>query len=479
MRPFIFILLILVSVKAYSQKSLTLTKTQMYADFDTLIFKIKTVSPHIAIKKDLWNYDALKMMNKLRVQIDTISSDFSFYLLIQRVFYLSQDMHTSYNNFYPDEMRTIQSAFKMYLPVTYIEGEYVIRESFTVNKDTVKTGTIISHINHMPVDRYIALHLSDRYYSYDIKRKKFYSAGFFKNLTTLFQDEVAFTFYTKNQGSKNITIKTKERFNYLNQTNTIADTAKVELWDDRKVLYIRLPEMNVKVLPSLLDEIEKNRDFEGKFNKIILDIRNNGGGQDTVWQSIYAKIIKNPVLFPVKIDDYFMTKTQKEIDFLVDRGLIINDVKKETNPLLIKYNLHTIVDKKEALEPAPNSINFTGKIIVLAENIYSSAGSSMIIPNANPSDNIISIGRKTGFFLGVGFSPLNYKLPNSQFTYRIAPSINVTNAKKLSNLMHDYYEIELPYSIQEFKIREMYMGNPYDRDFLINNDGFVKKALTL
>ena len=206
--------------------------------------------------------------------------------------------------------------------------------------------------------------------------------------------------------------------------------------------------------------------------RIIIDIRGNGGGEDTVWLTLYSKIVAKPVSFRLKIDDYALPKEE-----MIARG--ITDQKKETNPLLLKYHLFTIVDKTETLEPLDSSIRFTGKIIVLAENIYSSAGSSIVIPNADPRDNIISIGRKAGYFLGVGFSPLNFELPHSQFPYRIAPSINVTGAVKLADLTHDRYEIELPYSIQEFIDREKYNGNIFSKGFLLHYDPFIKKALAL
>ncbi|MES2109916.1 MAG: S41 family peptidase [Bacteroidota bacterium] len=445
------------------QQALSLSKQQMYADFDTLVTKIKTLSPQVAIKKDLWHYDALAEMSLQRKQIDTISSDFSFYLLIRRVLNASQDEHTSYQDFYPDEMRRIESAFRMYLPVAYLNGNYIIREPFSAGNDTVYTGTVITNINGLPVDDYIRQHLADRYYSYDLARKKFYSAGFFKNLATLFQDEVTFSFQDTKGLVKTITLKTHAHFNYLNHTHTTPDTTKIAYWPDQRALYIRLTAMDRQLIPYLYRELEKYRHPPLRPERIILDIRENGGGEDTVWQSLYARIIAKPVQFRLKIDDYSAARA----------------IHKETNPLLARYGLYTILDTTETLDPDSNSIRFAGKIIVLAEHIYSSAGSSMVVPNADPHDHIYAIGRKTGFFLGVGFSPLNFELPYSKMTCRIAPSLNVTGVKKLADLMHDDNEIELPMTLQELIDLQAHPGNRFGKDFLIRYDPFVRKALAL
>ena len=454
------------------QQALSLSKQQMYADFDTLVAKVKTLSPQIAVKKDLWHYDALTEMARLRKQVDTISSDFSFYVLIRRVLNASQDEHTSYQNFYPDEMRRIESAFRMYLPVAYLNGHYVIREPFSAGKDTVYTGTVITKINGMTVDDYIRQHLADRYYSYDLARKKFYSAGFFKNLATLFQDEVTFSFQDTKGAVKTITLKSHAHFNYLNHAHTAPDTTKIEYWPDQRALYIRLVAMDREVIPYLYRELEKYRYHQPE--RIILDIRENGGGEDTVWQSLYARIIAKPVKLCLKIDDYSASPK-----VLASRGLPSTSIHQETNPLLYRYGLYTILDTTESLDPDRNSIRFGGKIIVLAEHIYSSAGSSMVVPNADPHDRIYAISRKTGFFLGVGFSPLNFELPYSKMTYRIAPSLNVTGIRKLADLMHDDNEIELPMTLQEFIDLQAHPGNRFDKDFLIRYDPFVRKALVL
>jgi hypothetical protein len=469
------LLVILISLSltpVYGQKETELTKKEMLDDFDTLVSTILYYSPHIQIKKDLWHYNAEKQFKKLRKCIDTVSTDFGFYLIIRRVLNASQDMHTSFINYRPDAMKSIENAYKMYLPVTYMDGVYVIREAIIVGSDTIVAGTKIVDINNIKVDRYIKKHIDSRYFSYDVLRKQFYSGGFFKNLDTYFQKSAQFTFELPNHERKKIVLPIFEKFKYLD-TRRFSDTTRIELWESERLLYIKLEEMDPEKLPYLCLELEKHKAHKDKFDKIIVDFRDNGGGQDTTWTTLFSKIISKPMELHISIADL---QGRFSIRNHPDYKLVPKPV---NNPVLKKFGLVSIVDTLEMLVPDSSSLFFEGKIIVLAENIYSSTGSAMSVPHASSSDNIISLGRRTEFFLGVGFSPLTFELPNSKMTYRIAPSIDISNVQNLVDIMHDSYDIEIPYTIQEYIDRTNYSGAPTEREFMIKYDPFIRKAMGL
>jgi Peptidase family S41 len=240
-------------------------------------------------------------------------------------------------------------------------------------------------------------------------------------------------------------------------------------------LYIRLVEMDRNVLPYLTTEIEKYRAYQNKYNKIIIDIRNNGGGEDSVWISLYSMLINKPIIFEQKMNGYLYSANL----IRAEGRKIAENVIMSKDPLLKKYKLYEFSNEKETLEPFSNSINFSGNIFVLADNIYSSAGSCAAITNSSFTDKLISIGRRSNQFLGVGYSPLKFELPNSKFTYRIAPSINSSNSKKLEDLMQDKYQYEIPASIEEFKIQEKNYGQFFSKDYLLKYDPFIKKAMSL
>ncbi|MBO9562842.1 MAG: hypothetical protein J7621_08720, partial [Niastella sp.] len=246
---YIFFLL-QVSLTGFTQ-SLTLTKDQMREDLDSLIQTIARVSPHIAIKKDLWKYDAIREMKAQRKRIDTITSDLSFYILLQQTLNLSQDMHTS--TWYPlsawaktqdDAYWRVRNTFKMAIPNSYVDGKYIVREAFSYGKDTIPVGSEITHLEGEPIDRYIRQHLPGRYYAYDLQWRKFYGAGFFKHFETVFRDSLTFRFtlpaHLPSAGiPKKLTMPTREFTHYLPVGYKRRDITRVEWWEPENILYIR------------------------------------------------------------------------------------------------------------------------------------------------------------------------------------------------------------------------------------------------
>ena len=469
----------------YAQAAIgqSLTKQQMYADFDTLVATIARVSPHIPIKKDLWHYDALAEMQKRRQQIDTVTNDFSFFILLEKVLNLAQDMHTSsweltgkmaeQDKIYRQRRN---GFFRFSFGHKYIDGKYIVTSPFIVGNDTIEIGSEVTHFNGKTVDNYIQSHLDSRYgYVYDLKKKKFYGLGFFKNLETIFQDSLHIVFKNRKGQSKSYTIPTTQFTKFLPTKNTEGgDTTRVELWQNEKVLYIKLTKMDPDYLPYLQKEIWKQRENTANIDKIIIDFRGNSGGEDTTWQTLYSEILPDKISYPLKIDDLKNSR--------VNKGMIENAglpalLQRDNTPFLEKYNFYTLTNSVQTIEPLSTSIKFKGKIFVLVENHYSSTGSALVVPNANPKDKFYSVGRKTGYFLGVGFSPIQFVLPHSGFRFRIAPSIEVSNAKNLKELMHDNIEIEIPDSIEELTIRANYNGSLHSKAYLLSHDPFIKTVM--
>ncbi|RAJ08460.1 peptidase S41-like protein [Chitinophaga skermanii] len=451
-----------------SSQQLTFTRQQMREDADSFIHIIQRVSPHIPVKKVAWQYDAITFMKKAAKRIDTVTTDLSFYLVLQELLNLAQDQHTS--TWFPQSewMQTqsnhynkTRNTFKMAIPNTYIDGQYIIREAFVALNDTIPIGSVITHINGQPVDAYVKARVGGRNYSYDAKHQKFYSGGFFKDLWSIFSDSLTLTFAPPNQVAKSYKLPTREFTKYLPVKFKYGDKTKVEFWEPENILYIRLKEMNSDSVPFLEREIAKYKHRVNEISRIIVDFRENGGGSDTTWQTLYANIIPSSIQYDLKISSTQASST-----------------KKETNKMLAQLGLYNLIDKPQVIEPVANSLRFNGPIIVLFENHYSSAGSAMAIPNASKTDNIHAIGRKTGEFLGVGFSPVLYTLPHSKMLFRVAPSIETTHPTTPVALMHDELEQQVPYSIEHFKLISAYEGALFDREFLLKHDLFIKMALT-
>lgn len=478
-----FLLLLLwVSSSLAAQQRLSLTREQMYADFDTLVYTIKRVSPHLPVKKDLWQYDALQEMKKARKSIDTVSSDLSYFIVLQTALNLAQDMHTSLHSQENEWAQTqynayrkIRNGFKLSIGNKYINGEYTIIDPFVVQGDTIEIGAVVTHINGEKVDKYLKKHLGSTYgITYDLARRKFYYPGFFRNSETIFQEKINFTFQHKDGRSATHEMPTHEFTKYLPSTR-YKDTTRVELWQEERLLYIRLTDMEPDYTAFILGQLSAMKSQMQGVNKIIIDIRDNPGGQDNAWTDLLAALIDQPLSWPLVIDDYKNSAMTKEK--IESHGYSNITITPDNNPLLRKYHFNTILNTTETLEPSPTSLHFKGKIFLLAEDHYSSAGSAVSVACANPKDNLIALGRKTNYFLGIGFSPLVFTLPHSKMRYRIAPSIEVTNVAKLSDLMHDRMEIEVPEDLDYYQKKFEYKGQPTEKAFMLKHDPFIKAVL--
>jgi len=470
---FSLLLLIVVGNNSFAQ-SIKLTKTEMYRDFDTLVYHLNATSPHIVIKKDMWHYDANKQWQALRTTIDTISSNESFALLLRRALFAAQDEHTSLlsdEDHYEEKSR----EFRLYLPVSYQAGKYLVARSFIAGPDTVRAGSEIIAMEGEKVNRYLNKHISDIDYSYDLGRKQFYSTGFYKNAATLYQHNIHLAIKQRHRKSQEVSLPVTERLQFVNPIMDTIKGIKVDYWHDEKVLYIKLYLMEPGFISRFKPQIYRYKD--SAINRVIIDLRGNGGGSDTTWQSLYACLLPRPVSYELKIDGY--NPSQLQADYLQNAGIRTQDVKKDTDRLLRKYHFYTWANATQTLAPSDSSIRFKGKIIVLGEDIYSSAGSAFIIPNASAEDSIYSVGRETGMFLGVGYSPVVFELPNSKIRFRVAPSLEVTDASKLTDLMHDRYDFVVPGTKEELIRRDTFKGNTLGRYYLQHFDPFIQKAMAL
>lgn len=335
----------------------------------------------------------------------------------------------------------------------------------------------MTRIDGQPIEKYLRQQMGSNVFQYDLEHRRFYYAGFFRNFTTLFSDSLSITFQTAKQQSKTYRLSTRNFTKYFPVVGPKqVDSTRVELWEPEGILYIRLTEMHPDYLPYLTAEIAKYRTMAGSIKKTILDFRNNGGGSDYVWQSVYAELIADTIAYDLKIDaafDGLMTSGKIETKGKIDSATF----RREESLLLKKYSLATVVDEKEILEPSPTSLKLKSKIYVLAEDHYSSTGSAVAVANAKRNDQLIAVGRKTGMFLGIGFAPKVFTLPHTKLTFRVAPSVEVTRARTLRDLMFDETEIEVPFDLKEWQVRNNYLGDKHSKDFLLSHDSFIRAVL--
>ena len=476
MRYFISLLLLLFFLRGFSQEEARLNKKEMFADFDTLVATLKLASPHIDLKKDLWNYDAIRQIKTLRKEIDTISGNHSFAILIERALNACQDFHSSIWSV-PFEPKQSRQSIKLFLPIAYFNGKYYLASSVIAGSDTVQAGSVITAVNGTPIHQYVSNHLADKVCSYDMKNHRFYSNRFYRNIAVKQEGKIHLTTLSQQNTIQQFDLPANERARFVRSIYQDTLRPKVEYWPEEKVLYIRVFTMEANDIPFFLKKIHSFIDKATEMKKVIIDIRDNQGGEDTVWMSIYQAILPKKI-FHSRLSGYY--PVFMDSDYVKDHAIDFSALKKNANPVLKKYNLYDYLNVTDSIVPTDSSLNFTGKFIVLGnENIYSAGASAMMIPNANHSDNIISVGRKTDLFIGGGFSPVIFELPNSKIQYRVAPSVETAGVKKIADVMQDNVEVKIPYSVEEFYTKERYKGDAFGTDYLQHYDPFIKIVLHL
>jgi hypothetical protein len=459
----------------FGQSNANLSKAQMYEDYDSLINKVERVSAHLEPKKVLWNYDILQQVKDLRHEIDTITTYDSFWFLVNRALSTCQDGHTRILT-KNDYFFTIWENFNVKLPFQYINGEYLSIKPFAFQGQSFPIGTTAVKFNDQEIHEF--MQTVTQYapaMRYDLNYNRFYDNRFYQNYNILLKGQFSVSFKKPGGSLTKLNFKITDSVT-IQKSKSIDSIYKiVEFWDEQNVLYIRVPAMDEGDISFYRKEIR--RQSKGKqIEKIVIDVRDNGGGSNLVWIAIYEALIASPI-------KYELTLCGNKPDFMPNQYLKskrINTQKLRTekysflnNKLFFKYQ-----EGNTVLKPSKKSIKFNGKIFVIGnEYIYSSTGSCMRLANANPTDNIISIGRPTGRFLGDGYDPLIFKLPNSKIEFIVAPAIDMSDAQTAKDIMHDAYEIIIPYSLQEFEDILNFSGNIWDKEYLIKYDPFIKTVL--
>ena len=184
-----------------------------------------------------------------------------------------------------------------------------------------------------------------------------------------------------------------------------------------EVAYLRIHSMDPnrieedgKIIRKLFEEVKD-------YNKLIIDIRGNRGGDDDYWRkNVIAPLINEEL----SVDNYFFVRGTYSKSFYESRGIelhpiseldkgIIDGLPEETRDFDY-YGFHNVT-----IEPL-NPVGFQGEIYLLVDRGVSAS-----------AENFASFGKSSGFATLVGkptggngllFEPLLVSLPNSGLVIR-------------------------------------------------------------
>jgi C-terminal processing protease CtpA/Prc len=200
---------------------------------------------------------------------------------------------------------------------------------------------------------------------------------------------------------------------------------------------------------------------------IVIDIRDNMGGNDQCWESLLGHIFSDTLLYhhcllmndhePVR-KRYQMTSEYKDYGFATYRVL---------------------EEEMASFAPQPVNLGYTGTIYVLRnENIFSSANAFASF--ATKTDKIKTIGTPTGCIGGRGTTPNIFLLPHSRFCFLLELALDASYVTTAEEFYHDYINYPINPSMNYYN---WYNNLNISKKVKINNrykyDEFFLKAVEI
>lgn len=476
----------------HSQTVPTLSKTQMYADFDTLVHNIAEISPQIEVRQSVTGIDIFQQLAYYRSDIENVKNTEQFAILIRKALVTCQDGHTGilWNGYFPNEegykkrgisqeaiklLPVYDSLFlgwsakkKLNLKLKYVDGRYYNLATFSHQNQKYPAGLRLVTCNNAEINDYVhGLNNSKRMMRWDFKNKRYFSEDFYTSYHLSENDTLRLSFQDARGNTIAGNFRLSDSLTYSKpDPQTIDSTRRVAFFAAQKLLYIKIPVM--KDADYYVKEISRQA-ANADIQKIVIDIRDNPGGSDNVWQVVVSKVIPKSLHYQdllLCINSPAMRRRYPDY---------AGSWQKAAVPFLKDARYSVFYAGPVTIEPSSSSLKYDGKVYVIQnENIYSSAGSLAAV--AAIDSNIVSVGSPTGRLLGKGIDPLIFELPNSKILYRIEPVIDFMNAGSPADVFHDKVEIPVELTLDEHLDR-LQSKAQYTQEYLINTDPVFKKIL--
>jgi Peptidase family S41 len=492
---FISVALVLISDVARAQTAPSdttslpnLSTRQMYHDYDVLVKALLEISPQYEFRKKITGTDIKVFYRENRKKIESIKSHEAFYRLIRSLISANQDSHTSvlrsdylspaifkqfgvsdsaisnskgWTYFY----NKINSGNRLNFQFRYIDGKYYNVVPFTYHGKYYHSGLEITDCNGLPINQYVNSLYPYLVMKWDFVHHIYFADAFFKSFNLSSTDQLTLNFKGDATPAGFIV---GDSVMLANQAVAVAPKVKKFIWfADQKILYIRMPAMEVADTDYYASEILKYRNY--KIDKIVIDIRDNGGGSDYVWRRLVSNIITEPIIYNVVTLANHNDRVIKLLKGLFDATTTIKV------PFLNDLEFYADNNQLDTIPMSDSSIKFNGKVFILQnKNNYSSAGAFLAI--GNRVKNFYTLGEPTGTQLGLGINPLIAELPESGIVYRVEPIVEYTDVKAPEDIFHNKVKIPVILTLQN--VQDIIQATDrYSGSFLLNKDPMFRKVL--
>jgi hypothetical protein len=467
-----------------------LTRQQMYEDYDTFTNIVEQVFPLMEVNRQIYGLDIRKLLSDNRNQIATITQTEQFVELINRTitvcrgshFWIGCQRNNDYHGFVDAEAYKLVDRYQLYLsaankgnsiaiPLLYFKGNYYTLCDGVREGITYPTGLRVLTCDGKSPDAIVdvlaqsGVSPSWDSLSWDYDLNKYYTT----HLNPSPRNNSPLVMQLAQADGKLLTLKVsadKKGSWRMPQPDRKPLVALV----NGNILYIKLPSMDKTLIPFYRKELLK---YKGEpIHKVVVDIRNNGGGSDDTWSGLLSLLLKQKLVLTPK----WAIKNSEIIHRYTARypSPYYESAKVEKIAFLNNEEFK-VIEFSRVISPDPESLNLTCRIFVLSENVYSSAGGFMNV--CKDSDQLVSVGLPNGQILGQGSDPLAFSLPNSKITFSIEAILDLTDCRTARDTHHTDVEVRIIPTLEQ--LLDYYnTGSDVPLEKRLNeHDPFFKKVL--
>jgi hypothetical protein len=483
MKKSLFLILVLSSQVAAQP---VLTKDEMREDLIFLVQKIKNVSPHLEIRRQVTGTDVLKEIDRLAES--EIASFEDFYYTAKRILLLCQDQHNDLSS-YPewideinpnitsDAKRISDSCENVYdkyhsvncTSVEYTGGKYFFYYTLYDHSDKVliPAGAELIKVYGIDINDYV--HRFNRHIDHsvrwDFELKKYYTRRIFPpDMTGLNTNDMSLTY--RFDGIE----KTVQQTGGIIKTIHDFDPG-VSYFHKHNILYLRIPAMDAEQCDFFVNEIMKHR--EEKIKKIIIDLRGNGGGNDRLWRTVLSAIVAEPLTMSEK---YYIRDTYDAREYLT--GIRKFPLNKDDTMSINGINYIGLSGDKDTIVPADKTLNYRGAVYLPVNNKCFSS-TLAFTSSCREVASFVTVGEPSGYIGGKGLSPFFFRMPNSQLIFSIIPVLDASNVKSIEDYYDSQVNIPVKLNIDDYIFDRDDQSKRYGEDYLFNHDPVFRKILEL
>ena len=497
-RSFLILMLFLCGMRVSAQTSLT--KAQMYEDFDQFVDIVQKYDAQIGVRKAVTGYDVMEHVLALRPQIDTISGYGSFLRLMKEATTSLIDIHArAVNVMTPreniryivregtlgeiDTIKTFKAAYallKVKEPMPYGFGNYLIYHDgdyyfvgdvclFGESRQMQFQNFKLKKIGGMSVDSFLVQSMPQQInhaIRWDTERRKYFST----NLVLPREKVTLENIRTGKDSTVDLALYTGFQFQPRKGTFSKNDFSKksVHYFSEEGLLYVRFAQMYGNMQDELIRGIRK--ELKGKTpRKVVLDVRNNPGGGDDVWMDVLQYLTGDTICMPLKA----AIKASPELLAFCQKG----DSSQWEPYSYLGENFYALKDGVCLLKPAAKNCGYRGKFYVLQDRGTMSAAHSLSSLHRY-CGRFVTVGEPTGTIAGRGCGPTLFQLKHSGYTFFMEFDIDFTNVHQPADAYQDAVDVPFRCTLEEAE-RDAISCSNRSKSFLRGKDPYFKKVLEL